>query len=415
MNRANPRIIRAMLTSRKALLASAAAFILLATPGCGVWRSIFGSHGVDLSKATVQSMSVDIRKQNKTICPREHIQMAVFAKVLLEGETAPKDLETWEGKGNVDKSDHLDFPEFAFHSEQGAFDNETGWFAPNPSILATVDHEFELTTVYKQRPDLFTLKTKYKPDYQCIKGSDNEGQSGGSGSSGTSGQSGKDGSYGSDSSAGGDGGDGGQGSAGGDGSDGAPGPHLVVFATMVKTAFYDKLVAVKIGGDATDFVLIPIDHPIQIVALGGAGGSGGDGGAGGHGGSGGSGNPGGNGGNGGQGGTGGKGGNGGAGGAIELTIDSRFAELTAALHIDASGGSAGGAGSAGSAGNGGSAGSPISPSGQGATPAKGGSRGTDGTSGASGSQGHQGANGKTTTQQGDVKDQFNGMSGITVL
>ena len=79
----------------------------------------------------------------------------------------------------------------------------------------------------------------------------------------------------------------------------------------MKTAFYERLVAISIDGDQKDFLLVPEGQPITIKALGGAGGIGGHGGRGGSGGSGGSGNPGGRGGKGGQGGNGGNGGNGG--------------------------------------------------------------------------------------------------------
>jgi len=143
-----------------------------------------GKDTVDLSKADVQSMSVDIRKDRKTICPREQVQMAVFADVILEGEKDKKSYETWAGRGSVNKNDKIDFVDFAFHSEQGAFD-ESGWFSPSKDLLSSADKEFEIKTVFKRRPDKFSFTTKYKPDYQCIKGGGKGGQPGSGGSSGT--------------------------------------------------------------------------------------------------------------------------------------------------------------------------------------------------------------------------------------
>jgi hypothetical protein len=115
---------------------------------------------------------------------------------------------------------------------------------------------------------------------------------------------------------------------------------------MVKTPYYDKLVAIKLSGDVEDVLLAPVDQPIVIKATGGPGGPGGSGGSGGRGGSGGSGNPGGQGGGGGQG---GKGGVGGPGGSIDFVFDARYPELANSIHLDVSGGEAGEAGEAGHA------------------------------------------------------------------
>jgi hypothetical protein len=160
-----------------------------ALPGCHFWNRLWGKDSVDLSKADVQSMSVDIRKDRKTICPREQVQMAVFADIVPEGEKDKKSVETWAGRGSVNKNDKMDFVDFAFHSEQGAFD-ETGWFAPDHNLLSTTDKEFEIKTVFKRRPDKFSFTTKYKPDYQCIKGGGKGGQAGAEGSGGSGGSGG---------------------------------------------------------------------------------------------------------------------------------------------------------------------------------------------------------------------------------
>jgi hypothetical protein len=381
--------------------------------GCHFWNRLWGKDTVDLAKADVQSMSVDIRKERKTICPREQVQMAVFADVVLEGEKEKKSVETWAGRAGANKNDKLDFVEFAFQSDQGAFDKD-GWFAPGNDLLATTDKEFEIKTVFKKQPDKFSFSTKYKPDYQCIKSGGKSGQAGNGGSNGPSGPAGHDGQSGSTSQSGGSGSQGGPGGPGGDGANGGPGPHLQAFATMVKTPFYDKLVAIKISGDAEDVLLSPVDQPIVIRATGGSGGAGGQGGSGGHGGSGGSGNPGGNGGSGGQGGNGGRGGIGGPGGSIELVFDARFPELAQSVQLDVSGGEAGPAGPAGNGGSGGSGGSGQTPSGS-TSSAPSGTHGTDGPGGAGGSGGQKGPDGHAKAHPGAVGDRFSGLNGITLL
>lgn len=382
-------------------------------PACHAWNRLWGKDTVDLSKADVQSMSVDIRKERKTICPREQVQMAVFAEAVLEGEKDKKSLETWAGRGGVSKNDKIDFVDFAFHSDQGQFDKD-GWFSPQDDLLSTAGKEFEIKTVYKRQPDKFSFLTKYKPDYQCIKGGGKGGQAGTAGSAGPGGDSGKDGELGSDSQGGGSGSAGGSGAPGGDGGNGGAGPRVTAFATMVKTPFYDKLVAIQLAGDVQDFLLAPIDQPVILRASGGAGGPGGPGGTGGRGGAGGGGNPGGQGGQGGQGGNGGKGGTGGAGGSVDLTYDSRYPELAAAITLDVAGGAGGDAGPSGGGGTGGGGGSGITPSGS-TNPAPGGQRGGDGARGASGSQGQPGPDGRGSAHAGSVGDRFAGLEGITLL
>jgi hypothetical protein len=381
--------------------------------GCHFLNHLMGKDTVDLSKANVQSMSVDIRKERKTICPREQVQMAVFADVILEGEKDKKSLETWAGRGSVNKNDKMDFVDFAFHSEQGEFDKD-GWFAPTNDLLATTDKEFEIKSVYKRQPDKFSFTTKYKPDYQCIQAGGKGGQAGPDGSSGSSGQTGNSGQSGSDSQAGGSGSSGGPGSPGSDGGNGGAGPHITAFATMVKTPFYDKLVAIKLSGDQQDLLLAPVDQPIILHASGGPGGAGGNGGEGGRGGSGGSGNPPGQGGQGGQGGNGGKGGTGGAGGTIDLTFDARYPELGNTIKLDVSGGEAGPAGGAGHGGSGGSGGSGITPQGsQSSVPS--GAAGSDGSGGASGASGQKGPDGRASAHPGKASDQFTGLQGVSLL
>lgn len=400
------------------LIATVALTSLSTASGCGFFRRLAGNDTVNLEKADVKTMSVDIRREQKTICPRESVQMAVFADIVLEGEKAPKPIETWKGKGSVNKNDKLDFADFAFHSEQGSFDRN-GWFAPNPSILATAGKEFEIKSVFRRRPDKFSFTTTYKPDYGCIKAGGSGGPSGQSGPSGGAGSSGQAGQSGSSSSSGGEGSDGGNGSGGGSGTDGGPGPHLAVYATIVKTSFYERLVAIAIDGDQHDFLLVPEGQAVTIHANGGAGGTGGSGGHGGQGGHGGSGNPGGRGGRGGQGGNGGTGGNGGPGGTIELVFDSAHPELRGMLELDVSGGAAGAAGHGGGAGSGGSGGSGSTPSSSGKGPrppqAKSGASGSGGSMGSNGASGHQGSAGRASAAPGAVKEKFAGRAEITPL
>jgi hypothetical protein len=398
--------------SRSLLVASALA-VGASVAGCHVWNRLWGKDTVNLDKADIKSMSVDIRKERKTICPREQVQMAVFADVILDGEKEKKSFETWAGRGSVNKNDKLDFVEFAFHSELGQFDRD-GWFAPSNNILATTDKEFEIKTVFKKQPDKFSFTTKYKPDYQCIKGGGGGGQPGNGGNGGPSGESGRDGQLGSDSQSGGSGSQGGAGGPGGDGGNGGAGPRIQALATMVKTPFYDKLVAITLTGDVDDFLLAPVDQPVVLRATGGAGGAGGPGGSGGRGGSGGGGNPGGMGGSGGQGGNAGRGGNGGPGGSIDLVFDARYPDLASAIHLDVSGGPAGEAGAPGHGGTGGSGGNGITPSGS-TQSAPSGQRGNDGPGGASGSPGQRGPDGHASAHPGRAADAFAGLQGVTLL
>ncbi len=295
----------------RSLMVPLALGLVVLGSGCAVLRSLAGKNTLDLEGADVRSMGVDIRKEQKTICPRERVQMAVFADVVFPGEAQVKKVETW--RGNENRNGKLDFSEFAFHSDQGQFD-DAGFFAPNHDLLATVGKEFEIKSVFRRRPDKFSFSTTYKPDYRCIHEAGESGRGGSEGQSGQAGTTGDSGQSGSSTSAGGQGGDGRPGASGGNGGQGSAGPKIVAYVTFVKTAFYDKLVAVRIEGAGSDFLLAHPEGSLVILATGGPGGGGGDGGRGGDGGSGGSGNPPGNGGTGAQGGNGGNGGSGGPGG-----------------------------------------------------------------------------------------------------
>lgn len=404
------------------VLGTALALGLLAgsITGCGAMRRMAGTDTVSLEKAEVKSMSVDLRRQQKTICPREPVQMGVFAEVTLEGEKASKPVETWAGHGSVNKNDKLEFTDFAFHSKQGTFDQE-GWFTPSPSLIETAATEFEIKSVYKRRPDKFSFTTSYKPDYACIKEGGANGIFGQSGASGSDGGSGQAGAAGTATAAGGNGADGGSGTVGHAGTNGGPGPKLTVYATIVRTPFYERLVAVAIDGEAKDFLLFPEGQTLVLHAHGGAGGAGGTGGRGGSGGSGGSGNPSGRGGAGGSGGNGGQGGNGGSGGILEYVYDASHPQLKTAIQLDVGGGAAGNPGSPGSAGVGGAGGVPLvnigAAGGSAATtqPSRQGAVGSEGTQGSRGTGGQAGPSGRASAAPGAVKDKFGGRSEITPL
>jgi hypothetical protein len=395
--------------ARALLIAAAVASSALA--GCGFLKSLSGNNTISLEGAQVKAMSVDIRRDQKTICPRASVQLAVFADVVREGESATEKLETWAGPRDANKNDKLDFTEFAFQAKGGRVD-EIGWFTPNRDILETAASEFSITTTYKRQPSEFTFTTTYKPDYTCITESGKKANPGVSGEPGESGKDGSSGEAGSAQSGGGNGSDGGAGTSGTSGTDGEPGARIEIFATMVKTAHYERLVALVIGGDVNDVLLVPEGQKLTVQAMGGAGGSGGPGGSGGRGGDGGGGNPGGNGGNGGNGGVGGNGGRGGRGGTVELTFDPRFAEIPTHITLVVDGGPGGGSGSPGSGGGPGSGGSPMSEPGKSATRGNTGQRGEAGKGGTSGPNGESG---KARVASGDVAARFQGLPNIEVL
>jgi hypothetical protein len=375
---------------------------LLAVPtlggGCGLIQVISGAakkKTVNMDKYEIQTMRADIRRTEKAICPREPVQMAVFAtgEHKKRKKKKTKELETWSGDPSTNRIGKMGFDEFEFGSDQGTVD-ENGFFHPVADVLATADSGFKITTAYKENPGKFYFENEYKPDYRCITAVGGQGPHGEAGMSGSMGASGQSGSSGSSEKAGGAGGDGGAAGNGTSAGNGGPGPNLSAYATIVQTDQYDKLVLVRITGDVEDTVLVHPDRTLTIRATGGPGGMGGHGGQGGSGGSGGSGNPGGQGGNGGAGGIGGNGGQGGPGGTIHFVYDERFPELAQVVHLDVSGGPAGGAGGAGAGGSGGSAGSAQ---GEGAAA---GTRGADGPGGQPGGPGIPGPDGEAHSEPG---------------
>jgi hypothetical protein len=399
-------------------LASVTSLASLASlSGCAAFRRLAGTDIVSLEKSDIKSMTVGLRRGTPTICPREPVQMAVSVDATLDGDKGLTRVETWQGRGSVNKNDKLEFSEFAFRSSMGRFDNE-GWFLPNPDMVATAGKEFDITTTYRRRPEKFTFPAAYKPDYSCVHSAGRKGPSGSPGRSGDYGNAGTNGRDGSDNAAGGAGGSGGTGGAGMPGSDGVNGPNLAVFATLVRTPFYERLVGLVIQGDIEDFLLVPVGQPLTIQAAGGAGGAGGDGGqggAGGAGGRGGRGGPGGAGGSGGPGGSGGHGGQGGHGGKVDFLYDARFPELREQIRIDVSGGTAGAGGSAGRGGTAGSGGRGGGSATVNAAVPSDGPSGAGGSGGNAGAPGRPGRHGKASVMPEEVRDVFANKGVITPL
>ncbi|MEO6573044.1 MAG: hypothetical protein ABIP89_04340, partial [Polyangiaceae bacterium] len=209
--------------NRTAVTTMGLAFVLASSAtGCGFMKSLIGKNSVDLSEANVKSIAADIRKPQKTICPREVVQMVVTAEVTLKGEDKAKMLQTYEGGAGANKNDKLEFTDFGFASQQGAFD-QYGFFAPNKDVIATAGTEFEIQTVFKRRAEKLNVKAKYKPDYACIK------EAGALGEPGQAGDTGPGGRAGEMAMGGRNGGNGAPGGPGSSGGDGAAGPRIQAF------------------------------------------------------------------------------------------------------------------------------------------------------------------------------------------
>lgn len=336
---------------------------------------------VSLEGAQILDMTLGLVGGGVGLCPGAPIQVSIQASVQLPGKAEPLRVRTWAGNTCVEKSAQIEFSAFQLSGGPGSF-SATGWFLPSADVVDSAADGFLL----KAERQGMQVSTQFSPDYGCIRGGGNRGSSGSDGMRGNRGSSG--------SSGGGAGGAGGAGSAGGEGQ---AGPRYTVAATLVKTPFHGRLLALVFSGDTRGVLLAPADAPFELTAGGGRGGNGGTGGEGGSGGSGsGSDGPGGA---GGSGGPGGNGGNGGRGGTIDLQYESRFPELATQLMLTASGGSGGSAGDGGSGGSGGS-GSPS---------------GVNGTSGTRGVGGSSGPAGSTSSRAADVRAQFMGLSGITPL
>ena len=381
--------------------------------GCVVINRLSGTDTVDLSRATLRRMTVSLRKEEQSVCPREQVQLGAFMTAVPEGGKEEKTYETWFGRGNVNKNDKLEFTNFMFQSDQGQIDKD-GWFAPLQSLAATAGHEFIVHATYVPSPTVYTYTYKWKPDYTCITSASATGTPGAPGGRGKDGKPGRFGDGGGVMSSGGDGQDGAPGDVGAVGAVGGTGPKIHAVVTYVKTPFYDKLVAVRLTGAINDLLLVHPGRPFAIHAIGGVGGPGGPGGNGGRGGDGSAGNPGGRGGSGGAGGFGGRGGKGGPGGAVDIVCDSRFPDLIPLVGIDSPGGEGGPGGTPGKAGAPGAGGKGIVPVNTPTDPHDG-ARGHDPNDGGAGPPGARGDDGTFVAHLGSIGDAFANLSDITVL
>jgi hypothetical protein len=370
--------------------------------GCGLFGLAVDSakkNTVNMERWRVSKIELGLR-DGTSICPRKPVQLVVFADAKHHKRDKQKKFETWKGDpASANRIGKMGFEEFELTAEGGALDPATGIFVPNTDVLATAVTGFPISAKYK-REKVEPSAVTYTPTYDCITFAGMGGAPGPMGDMGPSGNSGASGAGGDSTKAGGDGGGGTGGGLAGNGGSGGPGPNLVAYATIVKTPHHERLVLLKVTGDAEDTVLFDPARPIVLSAAGGAGGPGGTGGSGGAGGSGGSGYVGGRGGVGGPGGQGGNGGNGGPGGTLQLVYDAAYPELASAITLDVAGGAAGSPGSPGAGGSAGSAGSPL---GEGATAGTAGTAGTDGTGGMAG---QAGPDGRAAAGPGDVSTVF---------
>lgn len=373
--------------------------LILGLGACTTYKSLVGENTVSLQGADVVSMQADIRRPVKKICPREPVQMWVRVDAKLEDQNSPARFETWVGDRQARRNGFLDFGNFVFASGQGTVD-EHGWYHPRGDMLATVDGGYEIQTSFRYRPDRFSQRLRFEPEYGCVR------EGGGTGKSGDAGRDGRNGHPGYYRGYVGQPGE--PGGPGEEGDNGGPGPRFRAYATFVRTRLYSRLMAIRIEGNESDFLLALPDASVTLVARGGPGGAGGDGGNGGSGGQGGPGRPGGAGGPGGPGGPGGNGGRGGDGGSVELIYDSRFPELERLIRSDVSGGSPGAAGSGGSGGSGGGGGA-------GREGGRSGTQGRSGVAGGSGYSGRAGSTGSTSARAGPVADRFRNLPGIRPL
>lgn len=383
----------------------------MSSSGCFVVRLIVDAakkRAVRMDKWDVERISLDTGDATG-ICPRGELQLSVSADAQhKKRKNKHKTLHTVSADPEASKIGKMSFTEFAFTAQGGSIDPATGLFRADDDVLATELSGFAITASYARDAKVKPASASLPQIYDCGIAGGSSGTPGDDGDTGKPGDDGDHGGGGSDEKPGSSGGDAGDAGNGTDGSNGAAGPNIIAYATIVRTPKHDRLVLVKLEGDASDTMLFDPAQPITLLATGGRGGHGGRGGEGGEGGDGGGGNGGGNGGNGGTGGNGANGGDGGPGGTLELVYDASLPELADIITLDASGGAAGAAGGAGPKGD---RGFPGNGRGSGG---KSGERGTDGSEGAPGSPGNEGSPGQTRARAGDVSTVFGSLPpGIT--
>jgi len=62
---------------------------------------------------------MSVRSPGAAICPRAPVQMALVANLVLAGEKAPRQFETYEGGEASSWNGRMTFDDFAFSSSQG--------------------------------------------------------------------------------------------------------------------------------------------------------------------------------------------------------------------------------------------------------------------------------------------------------
>ena len=183
-------ISRISSVSRPLLLVSTLALGASTVTGCHFWNRLWGKDTVDLAKADVQ---VDERRHPQGA--EDHLPARAGPDGRLrrghprgrQGEEERRDV----GRARQRQQERqarlrrLRLPLRAGRVRRGGVVR-----AQRRACSRPTDKEFEIKTVYKKRPDKFSFTTKYKPDYQCIKGGGKSGQAGTPGSSGPRGQRG---------------------------------------------------------------------------------------------------------------------------------------------------------------------------------------------------------------------------------
>ena len=237
----------------------AVGLLVLALGGCTAYKSLVGENTVSLQGADVVSMQADIRRPVKKICPREPVQMWVRVEAKLEDQNSPARFETWVGDRQARRNGFLDFGNFVFASGQGTVD-EQGWYHPRRDMLATVERGYEIQTSFRYRPDRFSETLRFEPEYACVR------EGGGIGATGARGRHGRGGHPGFLRGYVGQPGE--PGGPGEEGADGGHGPRLRAHATLVRTRFYNRLLAIRIEGSESDFLLAPPDASVTLLAGG---------------------------------------------------------------------------------------------------------------------------------------------------
>lgn len=351
-----------------------------------------------LADAEILDMRIDPQHKQPALCPGGEGKLYMHAMV------------KWPNMKPVEKHigrdvDSLQASSFAIEGPlvQGDADAH---LHPSGDVLASVETGFEMHVVYTPIPH-FQFQTMLPPEYSCFTGLGDNGGMGQGGENGAGGENAQN--YGE------------QGYRGRDGTPGFQGGHggrVSVVATMVKTRFYPKLIAV-IANDR--FFLAPPDQRLVFSAAGGPGGPGGSGGPGGRGGDqktesaerwnestqqketyirgiGGAGR-------GGNGGDGAQGGDGGDGGTVDIVYDPAFPELADLLGANVEGGPPGENGAGGNGGEGGSSNADEDK-------AEGG--GGDGGNGPR-TTGRSGHRGRASSRAGNVSGRFANLRGIQLL